>query len=458
MILRKAIELSNRVRAWYLRGPLWQREPDYVLLVSKVYRSAAVVLFFWFSAWFGRILSRPARFLLLFFVICAFYCSVSVRNPALILLFLILAAFAVDLLFGWLFLPRLDIRRELPSRVTCGIPFPVVYRIRNRRKHFSACDLLPEPWGEGKFVDRTSGIQYFTVPPGGEVRAELRFQPLRRGPLSFPCAMVESAFPFNIFKHSVGKGMRETVLVRPFHRILRTLRTDAGNMRKKTSLSPSGTPGDSMDFHGCRKFQYGDSVRKIHWRASAKHNTLIVKEFQQEQQVRAAILADVFEPGLFRQVSFKRMFFMLFRKDIFRVDDPVFEAILSLSASIAVTLTRDGYGLSLSAADRSWRRFSASEKGEQVFLDDLAVAGKRLRDPLPDLTAELADSLREVECVCAVLRRFDAPAKELYLLLKRKRIPALFCLVSSEEPPSDLPADVRRLRPEDILGGKVESL
>ena len=458
MILRKAIALSNRVRAWYLQGPLWQREPDYVLLVSKVYRSAAVVLVFWISAWFSRILSRPARFLLLFLLICTFYCSVSVRNPALILLFLIFAAIVTDLLFGWIFLPRLDIRRELPSRVTCGIPFPVVYRIRNRRKHFSACDLLPEPWGEGSFVDRTSGIQYFTVPPGGEVRAELRFQPLRRGPLSFPCAMVESAFPFNIFKHSVGKGTRETVLVRPFHRILRTFRMNAGNMRKKTSLSPSGSPGDSMDFHGCRKFQYGDSIRKIHWRASAKHNMLIVKEFQQEQQIRAAILADVFEPGLFRQVSFRRTFFMLFRKDIFRADDPVFEAILSLSASIAVTLTRDGYRLALSAADRFWRRFPSTEKGEQVFLDDLAVAVKRFHDPLPDLTGQLADSLRELECVCAVLRRFDAPAKTLYQSLKKKRIPVLFCLVSPGAPPSDLPADVRHFRPEEILSGKVESL
>lgn len=458
MIFRRIKEISDRTRSWFLQGPLWLREPEYVLLLSKVYRSAAVALFFWVSAWYGRILSRPARFLLIFLLICSFFCSISLQNPALILLFLILAAMMVDLVFGWLFLPRLTIRRELPLRVTCGMPFPVIYRMRNRRKHFPACDLLPEPWGEGKFVDRTSGIQYFTVPPDGVVRAELRFQPLRRGALVFPCAMAESVFPFNIFKHSVRTGTRETVVVRPFHRILRKLSTDSGTMRKKTALSTVPMPGESMDFHGCRKFQYGDSIRKIHWRASAKHNTLIVKEFQQEQQARAAVLADVFEPGLFRQVTFRRMFFMLFRKDVFRTDDPVFEAILSLSASIAVTLTHDGYHLSCSAADRVWRHLPAKENAEQLFLDDLSLAGKRLRDPLPDLTAELAESLRELECVFAVLRRFDAPAKELYSLLKKRRVPALFCLVSPEPPPAGLPSDVRLLRPEDILQGKVESL
>ena len=458
MILRRIKNFSDRTRDWFLQGPQWLREPDYVLLVYKVYRSAAVALFFWLTGWFSRMLSHPARFLLIFFLICSFYCSISLQNPALILLFLILAAIVIDLIVGWVFLPRLNIRRDLPLRVTCGMPFAVVYRIHNRRKRFPACDLLPEPYGDGKFVDRTSGIQYVTVPPGGDVRAELRFQPLRRGILSFPCAMVESIFPFNIFKHSVRTGKRETILVRPFHRILRKLCTDAGDMRKKTSLSTTPMPGESMDFHGCRKFQYGDSIRKIHWRASAKHNTLIVKEFQQEQQARAAILADVFEPGLFHQVSFRRMFFLLFRKDIFRTDDPVFEAILSLSASIAVTLAHDGYHLSLSAADRTWRHLPAAENSEQLFLDDLALAGKRIRDPLPDLTGELAGSLRELECVYAVLRRFDEPAKNLYLLLKKKRVPALFCLISSDPPPADLPADIRHLRPGDILEGKVESL
>ena len=115
--------------------------------------------------------------------------------------------------------------------------------------------------------------------------------------------------------------------------------------------------------------------------------------------------------------------------------------------------------MELSLARRaSWRRFSSAENGEQIFLDDLSVAVKRLHDPLPDLTSQLADSLREMECVCAVLRRFDEPATALYSLLKKKRIPALFCLVSSDPPPPGLPADVRLLRPEDILGGKVESL
>ena len=43
-----------------------------------------------------------------------------------------------------------------------------------------------------------------------------------------------------------------------------------------------GRKGIGQDYYGVREYVRGDSLRHIHWRSSARHGQLIVKEYQQE--------------------------------------------------------------------------------------------------------------------------------------------------------------------------------
>ncbi len=51
--------------------------------------------------------------------------------------------------------------------------------------------------------------------------------------------------------------------------------------------------GRGYEFFALRDFQYGDEVKHIHWKASAKHNKLIVKEFEEPMMLRFLIIVDI---------------------------------------------------------------------------------------------------------------------------------------------------------------------
>ena len=50
--------------------------------------------------------------------------------------------------------------------------------------------------------------------------------------------------------------------------------------------------GKGMDFLSLKEFEFGDEIRHIHWRATAKFQKLISKEFQEPKQLRFLIIVD----------------------------------------------------------------------------------------------------------------------------------------------------------------------
>ncbi len=51
--------------------------------------------------------------------------------------------------------------------------------------------------------------------------------------------------------------------------------------------------GRGYDFFALRDYQYGDEIRHIHWRKSAKINSLVVKEFEEHEMLRFLIVVDI---------------------------------------------------------------------------------------------------------------------------------------------------------------------
>ncbi len=55
-------------------------------------------------------------------------------------------------------------------------------------------------------------------------------------------------------------------------------------------VETSRVSGDEDEFYGVREYKAGDPIKKIHWMASARHQQLIVKEFQRQTFLRATIM------------------------------------------------------------------------------------------------------------------------------------------------------------------------
>ena len=450
----------HMVRSLWLRfldGPQWLRESHGLGFVFKYYRSPSLKLLFWAMAWYERLFSRPMRLLFIVIPMFAFFSMFTLNSPAIPVFLFLLSLLAVDLLLGLIFLPRLSVERSLPPRVKCGMAFDISYRIRNLRR-LPAADLLVDPNIELPELRRVDGFKYCAVPGRSELSFSVALKPFRRGVFSIPQGIAESCFPFNIFKHSVLFGRKEYLTVHPASRNLKNLFPRDGGALPRPSAQSVPRPGDSMDFYGCRAYRPGDSPRKIHWRATARYRSPIIKEYQQEHVSHAAVLLDTFIPRRRLAAGALRALFSLSESLLKARTNRDFEAAVSLAASVAETLTSMSYHVDMLSVGGRVSRFpsdgAAPDRDCDPLLDELATAAPSGRDPFAGSRAEpLASEAVESGTVFLILLRWDASARAFLDKLDGRGAQIVPVLVSAHVPVDELPDGLRIIAPDAVLTG-----
>lgn len=105
------------------------------------------------------------------------------------------------------------------------------------------------------------------------------FVPSCRGVYPFAPPMIATGFPFGLVIARRPVEVSETLLVWPRLVDLETLLETPERPSHEDRLSAHRT-GDFGDLMGTRPFREGDSLRRVHWAQSARHNRLIVCERQ----------------------------------------------------------------------------------------------------------------------------------------------------------------------------------
>ena len=440
----------------FLDGPQWLRESHGLDRVFRYYRSPSLKLLFWAMAWYERLFSRPMRLLFIVIPIFAFFASLALNSPAIPFFLFLAAVIAVDLILGFVFRPKLAVERSFPPRVKCGVPFTISYRIRNSRA-LPAADLLLDPNIELPELRRSNGFEYRSVPGRADVSCGLEMKPLRRGVYSIPQGIAESSFPFNLFKHSVLFGRKESLVVHPSSRRLRNLFPRDGGVLPRLSARSVPSPGDSMDFYGCRPYRPGDSPRKIHWRATARCRIPIIKEYQQEHVSHAAVLLDSYVPRGRSAADALRVMFSLSISLLRARTNSRFEAAVSLSASVADTLTALGYHVDMLSVGGRVSRFPSAggpDRDCDPLLDELATASTSTHDAFSgDVAEALASEALESGTVFVILLRWDRAAETFLQRLQDSGSTIVPVLVTAKAPPDGLPDCLRVVTPDDILAG-----
>jgi uncharacterized protein (DUF58 family) len=209
--------------------------------------------------------------------------------------------------------------------------------------------------------------------PAGQTRsAAYRGQLPRRGLYHFGSIELATGFPFGLFRRIAvcrrpGRLYVYPRLGRLGRRGLRPSREafEGSQHRERCSGQASG------DFFGVRQWQRGDSRRWIHWRATARHGSIVVRQFERYRREDLAVLVDLWQPA----------------RPVDRDRDCV-ELAVSFAATVVAERCRGGGGellLGVGGAGFQWAEGPASAGLLQDAMEKLATAEAGCEDRLAAL-------------------------------------------------------------------------
>lgn len=187
--------------------------------------------------------------------------------------------------------------------------------------------------------------------PLGESKLEWIFKPARRGRLRIELASVGSFFPFGFLRKQIAAEAHEDVIVWPAPVEYRRL--GAGAAKRTSSGERTTKAGFGGDLFALRQYQPGDSHRLIHWKASARMQQLLVRQFTMESTDGFALWLQTGGGGWTRPEQF--------------------ELLISLAATLTADLFRAGK-LSTVAMDSDAPMPIRRARDLEAFLDRLALA------------------------------------------------------------------------------------
>lgn len=152
---------------------------------------------------------------------------------------------------------------------------------------------------------------------------------VRRGVWPIGPLVLRTVDPFGLAQREQAFGETRSVTVVPevFTLAPLTVKVGAAGGTAHTSSSRLGQGSDNLS---PRRYIPGDSMRRIHWRATAHRGQLMVRQEEEESSPDALVILDRSAARWARPGA---------------DEDPTFETAVSMCASVAVHLVQEGYGV-----------------------------------------------------------------------------------------------------------------
>jgi uncharacterized protein (DUF58 family) len=307
--------------------------------------------------------------------------ALAALNTGNNLLFLILASLLAGILVSGLLshlvLSGVELRLDLPEHIFAGQSVRALAELANRKRRAPSFSLrlCSAQRKSRRATDAPEQILsqpvYFPYLAAGQVcRQNIDLQFPRRGVYRQEWLGLQTRFPFGFVEKTrrVGSSLEAVVYpaVEPIDEIFEDLALVTGEME-------SHLRGRGHDLYAIRDYQTSDSARHVDWKASAKRNTLQVREFTREDQRRVLLVLDPFLPP--GASAFSR---------------EAFERGVSLCASLAWHFYETDSVLGFRTADFET---PIAPAGEVIYdiLRQLALAESRPADPGRSFLAELVE-------------------------------------------------------------------
>jgi len=184
-------------------------------------------------------------------------------------------------------------RRLSASRVEAGKPIQVDLHVANSGRHKSPLLRLHDS------ISDTRGVRLSLAPIAVEdaTVASYRLPTTRRGLIRIgPIEMVDTD-PAGLARRSHTFATTATLLVHPPIEAVPEVRILNGHDPMMGDQQRQALGISDEEFDGLREYQPGDDLRKVHWPSSARHDELLVRQFQPPRHGRLTIVIDTRPPG-----------------------------------------------------------------------------------------------------------------------------------------------------------------
>jgi len=188
---------------------------------------------------------------------------------------------------------KVNVSRQVrPIRLHAGQPARVDMRVSNLGRR-SPVLRVRDPVGDTRGADVSVG----PLIAGESVAAAYRLPTDRRGAVTIGPMTIEVADPFSLAKISARAAAVANVTIFPEVLDLSPAPFTIGNDPHGGAHAPNALARSGDDFYALRQYTVGDDLRRVHWRSTARHDELMVRQHELPWQGRVTLLLDTRHEG-----------------------------------------------------------------------------------------------------------------------------------------------------------------
>ncbi len=341
-------------------------------------------------AWvlFTQKMTVAGRWMAIPTIVFGSYGALSMSYQGYIVFCYLFALWALATLGMLFFRPKVRLKATFAPRVCAGETMPVDVEVEQlgrlaQIELFALAHKLPAAVD----AEPDDGVALPILRRGQKARVRLGLKCNKRGVYELRGFRAESGFPFGLLR--AARVFKETtaLVVYPRFQPLGRMDLPVGMKHHPGGVLLASQLGESFEFIGDREYREGDNIRDIDWRATARLNRAIVREYREEYFMRVAVILDTHVPTKAPEA-----------------DHDAFERAVSVTASVADYMARQDYLVDIFAAGPRLYHLTAGRSLAYLdqILDILAAVDENPQEPFATIEPQLMASLAQITTVICV--------------------------------------------------------
>lgn len=186
--------------------------------------------------------------------------------------------------------PKLMVERKLPQSLSVGVETTLTLISHNEGQR----NLTLQLYDHYPASFHTHGLPIkLRLAPGENAEASYSIKPLQRGLMKFTQVQARVLSPLQLWWRNVSLPLEAEVRIYPnFAAISQYALLATDNHLSHLGIMKRRRRGEGQDFHQLREYRAGDSLRQIDWKASARMQKPVAREYQDERDQEIIFLLD----------------------------------------------------------------------------------------------------------------------------------------------------------------------